>query len=123
MRKILIAEDDKFNALAYRSKFESAGFDVRVAADGNEALKLLESFIPDAIVLDLMMPVKGGVETLSEIKKTPPPLKDIPVIIATNLMSPEEREKCFKMGAVGYFVKSEIKIDDLVAQIEKVLRK
>jgi two-component system, OmpR family, alkaline phosphatase synthesis response regulator PhoP len=117
MKKVLIAEDDKFLASAYRLKLVKEGFEVKVAGDGVEALEMLKAFVPDIIVLDLMMPNKDGFATLKEIKEDEK-LNKIPVIIASNLGQAEDVEKAKKLGAVDYIIKAELSISELIKKIE-----
>ncbi|HSX01232.1 MAG TPA: response regulator, partial [Candidatus Saccharimonas sp.] len=60
MAKILVAEDDRFLATAYRAKLTKVGFEVTVATDGEEVLAALPQIVPDIILLDLVMPRKDG---------------------------------------------------------------
>lgn len=122
MSKVLIAEDDAFLANAYRVKLTKAGFDVRMAMNGKEALQTLEEFSPDIILLDLVMPVLDGFSTLAEIKKNDK-WKKIPVIISSNLGQKEDIEKGKNLGATDYIVKSNISINDLADKINEVLHK
>jgi DNA-binding response OmpR family regulator len=116
MKKILIVEDDKFLANAYRVKLTKAGFETQLATDGDEAIKVLESFRPDLIILDLVMPVKDGFTTLKELKEHES-YKTIPVIIASNLGQKEDREKALGLGASDFVVKSDINLNDLISKI------
>jgi two-component system alkaline phosphatase synthesis response regulator PhoP len=121
MAKILVAEDDRFLANAYRVKLTKSGFEVEIARDGQEAITLLKANKADLILLDLMMPVKDGFTTLEEIKKDPM-LKDIPVIIASNLGQKEDIDKGLALGAVDYVVKSDLSLDTLVQKIQSFIK-
>ena len=92
MKKILVAEDDKFLDNAYRVKLTKAGFEVKIVRDGKEALEVLKTFLPDIIILDLVMPIKDGFATLEELKQDPR-LKNIPVMVASNLGQKEDEER------------------------------
>jgi two-component system alkaline phosphatase synthesis response regulator PhoP len=122
MKKILIAEDDKYLANAYRVKLNKAGFEIKIVGDGVEALEVLKSFTPDIILLDLVMPVKDGFTTLTEIKQDPK-LKSIPVLIASNLGQKEDLDKGLALGAVDYIVKSDLSLEDLITKINLLLTK
>jgi two-component system, OmpR family, alkaline phosphatase synthesis response regulator PhoP len=122
MKKILVAEDDKFLSQAYKLKLARAGFDVRVAIDGQDTLEILKTFTPDIILLDMIMPVKGGMAVLQEIKADEK-LKNIPVVVTSNLEQKDQIDEGFKLGAVDYLIKSNISMDDLVKKIENVLSK
>jgi two-component system, OmpR family, alkaline phosphatase synthesis response regulator PhoP len=121
MTKILVVEDDKFLDSAYRAKLTKTGFEVRIATDGNEALRTLQSFTPDIILLDLVMPGKDGFATLEEIKKSDK-LKHIPVIVASNLGQKEDLDKALALGAVDYIIKSDLSLDALISKILETLQ-
>ncbi|KKU63132.1 MAG: hypothetical protein UX87_C0033G0005 [Candidatus Amesbacteria bacterium GW2011_GWA1_47_16] len=120
MKKILIAEDDKFLANAYRLKLSKLGFDVRLATDGQEALNILKDFIPDLMILDLVMPNKDGFAVLEEVKSRPD-TKSVPVIIASNLGQKEDIDRGLKLGAADYIVKADVAISEIVDKINAVL--
>lgn len=119
MKKILIAEDDKFLAKAYNVKFTKAGFEVLSVYDGNEALKGISTFGPDLVLLDLMMPEKDGFGVLEELKKQNNP-KKIPIIITSNLSQKEDKDRCFQLGASDYVVKSDISLDELIKKVNSL---
>jgi CheY-like chemotaxis protein len=121
MKKILIAEDDKFLARAYQVKFAKAGFDVQVATDGEETLTILKTFQPDVILLDLIMPKKDGFVILAELKKNEQ-YKNIPVIIASNLGQPGDMEKAKSLGAVDYFIKSDFSLKKIIEKINDLTK-
>lgn len=116
MKKILIAEDDHFLAKVYQAKFSKAGFEIQMAKDGVEALEILAKFVPDLILLDLVMPRKDGFAVLSELKKSDQ-WKKIPVIVTTNLSQPEDKEKVKAMGASEYIIKSDVSIAEIVEKV------
>jgi DNA-binding response OmpR family regulator len=116
MNKILVAEDDKFLANAYRVKLTKEGFDILLVSDGEEVLKSLQTFEPDIILLDLMMPKIDGFIVL-QILRTTEKWKTVPVIITSNLGQKEDIEKGMKLGATDYIVKSDSSINDIVLKI------
>jgi len=121
MKKILVVEDDKFLANAYRVKLTKAGFDIKIAYDGDEVAKQLETFIPDLIILDLVLPKKDGFKVLEEIKSDAR-WKNIPVIVASNLGQQEDINKCMKLGANGYIIKTDLSLSELVVTINTLLK-
>lgn len=121
MTKILVAEDDKFLDSAYRAKLTKTGFEVQIATDGEEALTILQSFTPDIILLDLVMPKKDGFATLEELKKSDK-YKHIPVIVASNLGQKEDLDKAKALGAVDYIIKSDLSLDALISKILETLQ-
>src|SRR5688572_3371930 len=118
--KVLVAEDDSFLSDAYRAKLEKSGFEVSMAGDGEEAMKLLDTLVPDVILLDLVMPKKDGFTTLAEIRSRAP-LKDVPIIVASNIGQKGEMERARQLGANDYIIKSDLSMDDLVGRIQKVI--
>ena len=121
MRKILVVEDDAYLSNAYRVKLTKAGFEVRNAFDGDEALQLLQTFTPDIILLDIVMPRKDGFAVLQEIKSNEK-LKNIPVILVTNLGQKEDIDKGMKLGAAEFFIKTDFTLNDLIQKIESMLK-
>ena len=121
MKKILVVEDDKFLASAYRIKLSKSGFEVQVAGDGNEAIAQLQTFTPDLILLDLIMPGKDGFNTLMQLK-TDARWKNIPIIIASNLGQQEDIQKGMRMGATDFIVKSDTSLEQVMDKINKILQ-
>lgn len=120
MKKILIIEDDKFLNSAYRLKLLKTGYDFKIAYDGEEALSLMESYAPDLILLDIVIPKKDGFETLKAIKAHDK-WKDIPVIIVSNLGQEEDIERGIKLGALSYFVKTSHTLEEIMHAIDTQL--
>lgn len=121
-KKILVVEDDQFLANAYKLKLSKSGFEIQVAYDGNEALEVLKEFTPDAILLDLIMPNLDGFATLSAIQQDEN-LKNIPVIVASNLGQKEDVAKAKELGAMDFIVKSNVSIEDIVQKVNSVIEK
>lgn len=119
-KTILLVEDDRIIINIYKLKFGKLGFKVLIAYDGQEALDILTKEKPDVILLDLLLPKKDGFQVLTEIKANPA-TKDIPVVVASNLGQSEDIKRALKAGAEGYFVKSNVKIDDVVDTVQKAM--
>ena len=119
---IMVVEDDSFVADIYRTKLTQSGFEVIVATNGLEAIEKLGSrTIPDLMLLDIVMPYKDGIEVLQEIKSDKK-LKDIPVILLTNLSQKEEIDKGMKLGACDYLIKSHFTPSEVLEKINKYLK-
>lgn len=118
--KILLVEDDKFISRAYSDGLGRAGFEVAVAYDGVEAIKKLQDDKPDIILLDLIMPIKNGFEVLEEVKADDQ-LKDIPVLILSNLGQDTDIQKGKDLGAVDYLIKSNFSMTEVTEKIKKCL--
>jgi CheY-like chemotaxis protein/HPt (histidine-containing phosphotransfer) domain-containing protein len=98
MKKILIVEDDQIVANIYRNKFSVEGFQVEVASDGVSGLGLVESFRPDAVVLDLMLPKMTGVEFMKQVRAHSE-FKALPVIVFSNTYLTNMVQEAWKAGA------------------------
>lgn len=117
---MLIAEDDKFLGNAYRVKLEKSGYQVTLARDGVEAMEELSKGSDFClIILDLIMPKKDGFATLEEIKQQPS-LKDIPILIASNLGQKEDIDRGIKLGANDYIIKSDYSMGEILDKIRKL---
>lgn len=119
--KILIAEDDKFIANAYRVKLTKSGFDIMIADNGRDAISALDEFEPDLFVIDLIMPVQDGFETIEQIRKIKK-FQMSPILIASNLSQKKDIDKGMRLGANGYITKSDTSLEDIVNQIESYLK-
>lgn len=120
MTKIAIIEDDPVIRQMYLMKFETAGFDVSVAENGQEGVVLVERFRPDIILLDLTMPVMTGDEALAEIRRSERG-RDIPVMILTNLGEEEAPKSLHKLGIHSYIVKADLTPRQVVDRVKKAL--
>lgn len=121
MARILIAEDDKFLQSAYKVKLIKEGFEIKTAADGDEVLELLKTYTPDLILMDIIMPKRDGFSTLEELRKNPQ-WKDIPVLITSSLSQKEDIERGKNLGAVGYIIKSDISLKELISKVNLLLK-
>lgn len=83
MAQVLIAEDESFTALALVDALEARGHEVREAADGAQALEIMQDFRPDVLVTDLTMPVMDGFELIRQLNARPEGAP--PVILITGL--------------------------------------
>ena len=90
--RILYVEDDGFMHLTYKYWLEDAGFEVIVIEDGSEALEKAKEFLPDLVLLDLVMFPKDGFEVMSELNRDPA-TANIPVCIFSNLKQ-ERTRRC-----------------------------
>ncbi len=120
--KILIVEDDSFLSKMYAKKFELDGFEVQVAVDGAEGVEKMKSFHPNLVLMDIMMPKMSGLEAMDKAKADPT-LKDIPVLVLTNLSTTDDAETAVKKGAVGFLVKSDVTPSQVLAKAKEILAK
>lgn len=119
-KTILIADDEQFVTIAYKAGLENAGYDVFVAADGNEALDHVTAHRPDAVILDIIMPGMNGFEVLQVIKGDRK-LARIPVIIFSNLSQQSDKDTAQSYGADCFLVKAEVSFNDVLMHLERLL--
>lgn len=120
MTKILVIEDDRYLGAAYSAKLSKSGFEFRIAIDGAEAFTALAQFVPDLILLDVVMPRKDGFTVLAELKKDDR-YKNIPVIIVSNLEQQGDRNHALELGADDFITKSQLTLDQVIERANKVL--
>src|SRR3989344_4921598 len=120
MKKILLAEDDKFLSTAMGEKLTREGFTVLRASNGLEAVALAKAEQPDLVLLDIIMPQKTGFEVLSELRLDPA-TRNIPVIVLSNLGQEVDIKKARDLGAIDYLVKSDVEMQMVVAKIKEEL--
>lgn len=119
-KKIVLVEDDKILSDALSDGLKEAGFDVLRAFDGEEGLKLVEKEKPALVLLDILMPKMDGL-TVAKRLKSHSETKDIPVIILTVLEKGEPVAKALEAGVYEYLVKSNYKIEEIVAKVKEKL--
>ena len=98
MKKILIIEDNQIVANVYRNKLAVEGYQVEIALDGETGLKMMRTFKPDMIVLDLMLPKMTGVEVIKQIRSEDDFAK-LPVIVFSNTYLTNLIQEAWKAGA------------------------
>lgn len=101
---VILAEDDPDIQLVARLSLERAGFTVRVAGNGREALLAIRDAAPDVVLLDWMMPELDGPETCRQLKADPATAA-IPVIFLTAKSQEAEIQRGLSLGAAGYVTK------------------
>ena len=116
-KKILLVEDDMALSAVYRSRLEIAGFDVREANNGEDALSATVEYRPDLILLDVMMPKISGFDVLDILRNTPE-TANVRIIMLTALSQPKDKERAESLGVDDYLVKSQVVIGDVVARVK-----
>lgn len=121
-RTVLIVDDDERNRFALSNYLMMYGMNVAIAEDGCEAIRILENEITvDVILLDMMMPVMDGYETLEVLRNTDG-LKDIPVIAVTAKAMKGDDVKCMEAGAWDYLPKP-VDLKICLEKIRKLIHK
>lgn len=118
-RKILIAEDEKPMARALELKLNNSGYDAKAVFNGQEALDELSANKYDVVLLDLVMPILDGFTVLQKLREMEKELP--PVIVLSNLGQEEDISRAKKLGAIDYFVKSNIALSEVVNHLDSVL--
>jgi DNA-binding response OmpR family regulator len=118
-KRVLIADDEPNIVASLEFLMEQAGFEVKLAANGQEALELVASFQPDLVLLDVMMPVKNGYE-VCQILKNDPATRAVKVVMLSAKGRDVEVAKGLELGADAYVTKP-FSTRDLVAQIRDML--
>jgi CheY-like chemotaxis protein len=114
MQKILIAEDDTLLRTVLANQFALAGYEVVTAQDGKEGVE------PDAVVLDIMMPKKSGLEMLEEIRAMAP-LAKTPFVVLSNSNELEHVARAADSGVIAYLIKSDPQITAVVNLVKEHL--
>ncbi|NOQ68252.1 response regulator [Patescibacteria group bacterium] len=117
-KKILIMEDEKILQDLLKKKLEKEGYDVLAVDDGEEGLKVVGNYMPDLLLLDIMMPKVDGFEVLEKMKKDKI-LSSIPVMIMSNSGQPVEIKRAISLGIVDYIVKVDFDPDEVVKMVKK----
>jgi two-component system KDP operon response regulator KdpE len=120
MRKqlVLVADDDAPILRLVRTKLQADGYGVVTAANGAEAVELVERERPDVVVLDIMMPVMDGLEAMQRIREE----SNVPIILLTARSGPTDKIRGLDSGADDYVTKP-FNPDELAARIAAILRR
>jgi two-component system phosphate regulon response regulator PhoB len=120
-KRVLLVEDDRFQRTAVEAALRQQGFDVTIAVDGEEALRLLaETDRPDLVLLDLIMPKVSGFEVLRRMKQDPA-TAHIRVLVLSNLGQKGDVEQAAQAGATAYLVKAKVTLRELVERVKAEL--
>jgi len=117
-QRILIADDEPQIRRALTVALRGHGYEVETAADGEEALTWLASWNPDALVLDLVMPKRDGLEVLREVRTW----SDLPIIVLSARGQESDKVLALDQGADDYLTKP-FGIDELLARLRAMLRR
>lgn len=99
-------------------KLTTKGYEVLIAKDGEEGLEMMGVENPDLVLLDIIMPKKGGFEVLAEMQKSKD-LKRIPVIVISNSGQPVELDKARDLGAKDWLIKTEFDPHEVLEKVKK----
>jgi len=119
--KVLLVDDDERNIFALSAYLKAKKIKVETAYDGKECIEKLQQLTVDVVLLDMMMPVMDGFETLAVLRKDEQ-LKNNKVIALTALAMKGDMERCMEAGADDYCTKP-VDIDVLLNKINQLINK
>jgi len=122
MKKILLIEDEEIMINLLQRKLTQEGYEISVARDGEEGLKVMREVKPDLVLLDIIMPKMGGFEVMEGMTKDKG-LKKIPVIIISNSGQPVELDRVQKLGAKDWLIKTEFDPQEVIEKVVKQIGK
>lgn len=118
--KIMIIDDESSAVDLLTHRLESEGYHVLALSDAKGVISELHSFVPDLIILDLLMPEYGGLDVCEMLNKEPLGL-NTPIIVVSALNKDADRKKAYSLGIEAYFVKP-VDMDVLLAAIKKLIK-
>jgi two-component system response regulator VicR len=107
-KRVLLVEDDNDISEMYRIRITASGFDVETAANGQIGIEKMKKFLPDLVLLDIVMPKKDGFDLLEEVRQASEKekIKKIPIIVLSNLASPIDIMEGKRLGAQDWWIKA-----------------
>ncbi|MBU0546593.1 MAG: response regulator [Patescibacteria group bacterium] len=118
MKKILLIEDEKIMVDILQRKLTKEGYDISVANNGKEGLRVMKEINPDLILLDIIMPEMSGFEVMEEMRKDSK-LNKIPLIVISNSGQPVEINRVKKLGAEDWLIKTEFDPQEVLEKVRK----
>ena len=118
-QRVLVVEDEPNIVDSLSFLMKQAGFDVRIARDGDAALRMIENDIPDLVLLDIMMPRRDGYDVCRTIRSNPD-WRDVRVVMLTAKGREFDRQKSLDLGADDFITKP-FSTRDLVQRVSKAL--
>jgi DNA-binding response OmpR family regulator len=120
MNKILIIEDDLTVVRIYENQLLMAGYEVRVAKDGQEGLEMLQVFKPEAVVLDLMLPRVSGLEFIRSVRGDAA-FKQLPILVFSNASGTDMMREALAEGATKFLTKYNCPPKQLIEVLQRTI--
>ena len=120
-KRLLLVEDDRFLRRACEASLRQRGFTVTTAVDGEEGLRMARSDHPDLILLDMLMPKLSGLDVLRALRADEA-TRALAVVILSNSSREQDVQDVTNLGIAGYFVKSNLSLEELGDRIDRILR-
>lgn len=122
MPKILLVEDDRFLSKMYVDKMSrEEGFEVEAVELGERAIECVQEWLPDLILLDIILPDINGVQVLKRIRENPKTAA-ISVLMLTNLNEKDYINEALSLGAKGYLIKAHFTPNEVIDKVKQILR-
>lgn len=118
--KVLLVEDDPFMTTLLAEAFTKEEFELQIAANGVEAVKQFQDFRPDALLIDIILPQKSGLEALREIRALPGGA-NVPAIILSNVEEASYVSQAEQLNVKGYLIKANVQLPEIVAKVREAL--
>ena len=118
-RSVLVVDDEPNIVVSLEYLLRRAGYDVRVARDGQEALRTVAEKMPDLILLDAMMPVRDGYDVCQTLRADPA-MKNVRILMLTAKSRDVDQEKALALGADDYVTKP-FSTRELVEHVRRIL--
>ena len=116
--RLLITDDSRLLRKKLREELEKLGCEVFEAVNGKEAITLVLEQDLDGVILDIVMPVVGGIEALDVIRTVAP---DVPVVMLSSMGTPQKLIQCLKMGAIDFIHKPYTR-EQIIHMVERLKR-
>jgi CheY-like chemotaxis protein len=120
-KRILLVEDNRFLRRACEASLRQRGYTVTPAADGEEGLRLARSERSDLVLLDILMPKLSGLDVLRALRSEAA-TRALPVVILSNSSREQDLQEVSALGISGYFVKSNLSLQELGDNIDRILK-
>jgi len=118
--RILLVDDSALIRKLLRKTFENEGYEVEEAKDGADAVQTYKSFQPDLTIMDMVMPVMGGLDSIMEIRESTP---DAKFIVLTSTSRKDEIITAKTLGVLKYIIKPINDIPRFISEVKEVLEK
>ncbi len=121
-KKILLIEDEPLLGNLLKQRLEKEGYSIYLAKNGEEGLNFLKKEKFDLILLDIILPKISGFELMENLKQDPE-VNKAPIVVVSNLGQDQDILKGQNLGAVNYFIKAQVTIEELVEYVNNFFKK
>ena len=119
-KKILLVEDEAILVKMYVATFDKAGFETKTTEDISQAIKIMEEWHPNIVLLDIMLAGVNGLDLLKKIQGRKDLLK-IPVVVFSNYTDTETEKEALKLGAKAYVIKADYDPEEVINIIKQYI--